>query len=42
MKSFKDPIRYRIGLIWNKSIHMSAACREFIRFIKDRYHLTEE
>ncbi len=37
MKPFSDPIDYRIGLIWNKNIHMSEACREFIRFVKELY-----
>lgn len=42
MKAFKEPISYRIGLIWNRNIHMSAACREFIEFIKERYQIASE
>ena len=34
VKPFTDPITYRIGLIWNRNIHMSEACREFLAFIK--------
>ena len=34
VKPFTDPITYRIGLIWNRNIHMSKACREFLAFIK--------
>lgn len=34
VKPFTDPINYRIGLIWNRNIHMSEACRKFLAFIK--------
>ncbi len=37
MRPLTEPVNYRIGLIRNKTAHMSEACRAFIRFIKDRY-----
>lgn len=39
MRPFAEPVEYRIGLIRNRTTHMSEACRLFIRFIKARYGL---
>ena len=37
MRPFSESVDYRIGLIWNRTTHMSEACKVFIRFIKKKY-----
>ena len=37
MRPFSESVDYRIGLIWNKTTHMSEACKVFIRFIKEKF-----
>ena len=39
MRPFAESVDYRIGLIWNRTTHLSDPCRAFIRFIKERYGL---